>query len=106
MNACAESEQYPEQFVFLTGQSTIGKSKAIRLPSRLPVTIDVNISGSATVKLYASNITDDPASAAWGTAVRTFSASEKIVIQDEPWLWFYVEVSAITSGAVTVVAGG
>ena len=106
MNACAESEQYPEQFVFLTGQSTTGKSKALRLPTRLPITLDVAITGTATVKLYASNITDDPASASWGAAVRTFSASEKVVIQDEPWLWFYVEVSAISAGTVAVVAGG
>ncbi len=106
MPCATESEQYSEQFVFFDGQSTTGKSKAVRLPSRLPISLDVLISGTATVKRYASNVeSDGPAGTRWGAAIRTITASEKIVIVDEPWLFWMAEVSAISSGTVSVVAG-
>lgn len=102
----AESEQYPERFVFLDGATTTTKSKAQRLPSRLGITLDVLITGTATVKLYASNIEDDgQAGTKWGAAIRTITASEKIVIENEPWLYWMAEVQSISSGNVTVVGG-
>jgi hypothetical protein len=106
LNSVVESEQYPERFVFINAAAATTKSKSQRLPSRLPITIDVLITGTATVKLYASNIEDDgPAGTKWGAAVRTISASEKIVIEGEPWLYWMAEVSSYGSGAVTVVGG-
>jgi hypothetical protein len=99
-----EAEQYSEPTVFFAAANAVGKVVK-RLPSRMPVTLDVNITGTATVKVYGGNLTDDPASTLWGSAVRTITASEKVVFENEPWVYWMVEVSAYTSGTVSVAAG-
>lgn len=99
-----ESEQYAERFVFHDAATAVGKSASRRMPTRLDVTLDVLIAGVATVNLYASNIEDNgPAGTRWGAPVRTFTASEKVVISGEPWIYYMAEISSWTSGAVTVV---
>jgi hypothetical protein len=98
-----EAEQYSEPTVFVSGVTAPVKSAGKRLASRLNIALDVLITGTATVNLYASNIEDNgPTGTKWGAPLRTFSASEKVIIEGEPWLFWMVEVAAV-SGTVTVV---
>lgn len=96
----------PDAIVFHRGVTAAAKSNGggTRVPSRMPFTLDVLITGTASVKLYASNISDDVAGAHWGGAIGTFTASEKIVLENEPWIYWMVDVESV-SGSVTVVAG-
>ena len=94
-------EDTPQAFVFLNGTTGATKSDVIQLPSRKPVSFDININGTATVNLYASNIETDANGTKWGTPIRTFTASEKIIIENEPWCNWMIEHA---SGAGTVFA--
>ena len=103
--AALESEQFSEQTIFLDAVTATGKSGVKRLPSRLPISVDLLITGAATVKLYVSNIESDKNGTRWGSSIRTFTQSEKIIIQDEPWMFWMFDVESISSGTVSVATG-
>lgn len=99
-----DKEQFPDRFVFLNGTTAASKSEVRKLRSRLPISVDVVIVGTATVNLYASNIEDQPNGTKWGAPIRTFTASEKVIIEGEPWVnWMFEHASG--SGAVYAATG-
>lgn len=100
-----DTDEYtPQAFVFLNGTTSATKSDVMNLPSRKPITLDVLISGVATVNLYASNIETDSNGTKWGAPIRTFTSSSKVVIVDEPWCNWMIE-HASGNGTVNAVAG-
>ncbi len=103
MTCCDNESGFPKAFVFFNRATTIGKAYQT-LPTRDPVTIDILIEATATVKLYASNIPPDGVTDRWGPVRATFTASDKIIVKDEPFLYWMAEITA-TTGAVSVIAG-
>jgi hypothetical protein len=96
-------KDYPEEFIFLEG-NTVPKKVAYKLPSRLSMTLDVLIVGTATVRLYASNIEESATGAKWGPHLKEFTESAKLIIEGEPWInWMVEHVSG--AGTVDVVLG-
>jgi len=99
-----DSEQFPDRFVFLDGTTAATKSDPRKLRSRLPITVDVVIVGTATVRLYASNVETEKNGTKWGNPLREFTASQKIIIEGEPWVnWMFEHVSG--SGTVYAAVG-
>lgn len=99
-----DKEQFPDSYVMLAGTTSPTKSEVRKLRSRLPITVDVFISGTATVRLYASNIEESASGTKWGAHLREFTASGKVVIENEPWVnWMVEHVSG--SGTVNVALG-
>lgn len=87
-------------------EATVPGKVVYQLPSRRPFTLDVVIEGTATVRVYRNNLTDDPTKAAfWGEPVATYTASAKKVIENEPWDQWMVEIVSVT-GKVSVAVGG
>lgn len=82
---------FPNRIAMLSDTTSATKSKVFTLGSRNPLAVDVNISGTATVRLYASNIETDKAGSRWGTHLREFTASDKIIIEGEPWVYWMAE---------------
>jgi len=99
-----DKEQFPDCYVMLNGTTSATKSDVRKLRSRLPITVDVLITGTATVRLYASNIEESAAGTKWGAHLREFTTSGKVVIENEPWVnWMVEHVSG--SGTVNVAMG-
>jgi hypothetical protein len=99
-----DNEQFPDRFVFLDGTTAATKSDVRKLRSRLPITVDVVITGTATVRLYASNVETEKNGTKWGDALREFTASTKVIIEGEPWVnWMFEHVSG--SGTVHAAVG-
>jgi hypothetical protein len=99
-----DQEQFPDAFVFLNGTTAATKSEVRKLRSRLPITLDVVIVGTATVRLYASNIETDANGTKWGVPLREFTVSSKIIIEGEPWVNWMIE-HASGSGTVYAATG-
>lgn len=98
------AEHYVKVHEFFKNANAPGKV-VYQLPARLPITLDVVINGTAEVKIYRSNLTDDPANVAgWGPALATYTSSSKMVIESEPWNYWMVEVVSVT-GTVSVATG-
>lgn len=95
---------FPDRFVFFDRTLAAGNNYA-KLPTRYPVTFDIVITAAATVNIYASNCEADGTTDRWGAARATFTSSDKFIVEDEPFIFWRVEVLAPT-GAVSVVAGG
>lgn len=95
----SSSGAFPTRVALLSDTTSATKSKVFTLPSLKPIALDVVISGTATVRLYASNVESSPTGTRWGTHLREFTISEKIIIENEPWIYWMVEH---VSGAGTV----
>lgn len=91
-------------FIMMRGATTPQKSKAIQLPTGGPISLDVIITGTATVNLYASNIESDPAGSEWGSPIKSFTTSQKIIIENEPWKSWMIEYASGT-GTVSAAFG-
>lgn len=99
-----DKEQFPDRYLMLNGTTSATKSEVRQLRSRLPITVDVFINGTATVRLYVSNIEDQATGTKWGAPLREFTASSKVVIEGEPWVnWMLEHVSG--SGTVHAALG-
>lgn len=99
-----DKEQFPDRYVFLDGTTAATKSEVRKLRSRLPISLDVVIVGTATVRLYASNVETDANGTKWGAPLREFTASTKVIIEGEPWVnWMVEHVSG--SGQAYVAMG-
>ena len=104
-----QQDYFPEVLNFINAVTAPATSPALAIPSRTPITFDINIQGTATVKMYLSNFAHDDGvvgagvGATWGAAARTFTASEKVVLEGEPWKYCIFEVVSV-SGTVSVVA--
>lgn len=98
------AEHFVKVHEFFKNRTTPGKV-VYQLLARLPITLDVVINGTAEVKIYRSNLTDDPSNVAdWGPALATYTSSAKMVIENEPWNYWMVEVASVT-GDVSVATG-
>ena len=99
-------DKLPEAIVFFKNASAPGKSNGgfVRVPSRDAFTLDLVIGGAAVVNVYASNISDDINGSHWGPAVKQVTSTKKLVIENEPWLYWMVEIASVT-GTVTAIAG-
>lgn len=100
----SNSSRFPSRVALLSDVASVSKSKVYTLASRDPMTIDVHISGTATVRLYASNIETSATGSKWGTHLREFTASEKIIIENEPWVYWMAEYVSGT-GTVNISLG-
>ncbi len=99
-----EEVDQPDRVVMLRQASSASKSKVFKLPSRKPITLDVHITGTVTVRLYASNVETQADGTRWGSPLREFTASTKVIIENEPWVNWMVEYTSGT-GIANVVAG-
>lgn len=95
---------HPDRIVMLDEIGFATKSKVFKLPSRQPLTFEVLISGTATVRLYASNLEDRYDGPRWGAPLREFTASSKVIIENEPWVNWMVELTNV-NGTVSVGTG-
>ena len=99
-----EASDHPDRIVMLDKQTSVAKSKVFKLPSRKPITFEVHITGTATVRLYASNIEDTSNGTRWGAALREVTSSTKVVIENEPWVNWMVAYESGT-GTANVAVG-
>lgn len=99
-----EESDHPDRVVLLDTAQSAQKSKVFNLPSRKPIALDVSITGTATVRLYASNVETQPGGTRWGAPLREFTVSTKVIIENEPWASWMVEVVSVT-GSVSVATG-
>lgn len=104
LNTLVEREQYPE-VKLLISKTTAPAKVAGQLPSRLPLTLDVLITGTATLNVYGSNIADSADSTDWGAPIATYTASTKVIMENEPWSRFMLEFAAV-SGTASAALGG
>lgn len=100
-----DKEQFPDRYVIFDGVTTAQKSDPRKLRSRLPITLDVVITGTATVNVYASNIAETKDSTKWGAPILTLTASAKRIITGEPWANWMFEYAAGGTGTVDVAVG-
>lgn len=99
-----EESDHPDNLIALDNASFAVKSKVFKLPSRKPITLDVLISGTVTVRLYASNMENQSAGSRWGAPLREFTSSTKVIIENEPWVNWMVEYASGT-GIASVAVG-
>jgi len=92
------------KFVFINGASAPVKSSVFKLPSGSPIAFDIFITGTATVKIYASNIESSASGTKWGSPLKTITASSKLIIENEPWINWMVDFESGSGGSVDVVA--
>ena len=94
---------FPVGVQMLVNSANGAKSDVVQLPSRSTISLDVVITGTATLDLYASNIETDKDGSRWGAPVRSFTASEKVLIDGEPWVnWMIHHASGAGSSNVAV----
>jgi hypothetical protein len=99
-----DKEQFPDRYVMLDGTTAATKSDVRKLRSRRPMAVEVVIVGTATVRLFASNIETEKNGTKWGAHLREFTASQKVIIEGEPWVnWMFEHVSG--SGTVYAAVG-
>lgn len=91
-------------YVMLNGANSVQKSKAIQLPAGNPISLDIVITGTVSMNLYASNLESDPAGSRWGSPIKTFTSSQKVIIENEPWKNWMVEYASGT-GTLSVAFG-
>lgn len=92
------------KFVFIDEAASPVKSSVIKLPSGRPIAFDVIITGTATVKIYASNIESVASGTKWGSPLKTITTSSKIIIENEPWINWMVDFESGSGATVDVVA--
>lgn len=97
-------ENTPGRIAFFQGATLAQKSSVVGLPSRSVISLDVLITGTASVSLYASNVESSATGTGWGAPMRTFTSSQKVLIEDEPWVYWMAEITAV-NGSVSMVAG-
>jgi len=95
---------HPDRVIILDKMPYPITSKVFKLPSRQPLTFDVFITGTVTIRLYASNIEDQADGPRWGAPLREFTASTKVIIENEPWVNWMVEYASGT-GIASVAVG-
>lgn len=92
------------KYTFINGASAPVKSQVIKLPTGSPIAFDIFITGTATVKIYVSNIETSAAGAKWGAPMRTITTSSKLIIENEPWINWMVDFESGSGATVDVVA--
>jgi len=91
-------------YEMLINASAPAKSPVLEFQSVIPISIDVIITGSPVVNLYVSNIESNPNGTRWGSPIKSFSSSTKLIIENEPWKYWMVEYASGT-GTANVVFG-
>lgn len=105
LDTSLDRQQQVRVFEFFNQAAAAGKV-VYQLPARLPISLDVVITGTATVNIYRSNLTDDPTQAAmWGERLSQYTASAKMIIEDEPWRYWMVEIAPGIAGTASVAMG-